>query len=294
MAPLIDQPRVGLASESEVMDWAHRVLGPLDVTDDLTGVDSPHRVTLAMTRAGDPVIVKWFHDAPSFFKTVDALNNYSPALGSGAPRLIDHSESLRALSMTALAGSPLRSDEALDPTIHFQLGVLLRQFHESAPANRSNEVAKSWATELSRLVDELEDLIGDVLAAESRSLALRLLDHESLVLSPVHGSIRPEHVLRDPDRGIQVVGFSSTEYDPWIVDVAELERDYWTYSPELRSAFFTGYDRHPDDTDLILLRASQLLDALRAWKEASSKRTPKAELNRHKRDLDGALGGTLF
>jgi hypothetical protein len=294
VAPLIDQPRVGLASESEVMDWAHRVLGPLDITDDLTSERSSNRVTRALTRAGDPVIVKWFADAPSFFNSVDALNNYSAALGSGAPRLIDHSDSLRAVSMTALAGSPLQGDETLDPTIHFQLGVLLRQFHESAPANRSSDVAKSWATELSRLVDGLEDTIGDVLAMESRSLALKLLDQESLVLSPIHGSIRPEHVLRDPDRGIQVVGFSSTEYDPWIVDVTELERDYWTYSPELRSAFFTGYDRQPDDSDLLVLRARQLLQALRSWKQVSSKRTAKSELSRHKRHLDSALGGTLF
>jgi hypothetical protein len=101
-------------------------------------------------------------------------------------------------------------------------------------------------------------------------------------------------VLRDPDRGIQLVGFSRTEYDPWIVDVAELERDLWTYSPELRSAFFTGYDREPQEEDLMVLRARQLLDALRGWKSAQSKRTSKAELSRHKRQLDGALGGTLF
>jgi hypothetical protein len=294
MAPLNDQTRTGLASESEVMDWAHRVFGPLDITDDFTGESSSHRVTRALTRAGDPVIVKWFADSPCFFNTVDALNNYSAALGSGAPRLIDHSETLRAVTMTALAGAPLPGDETLDPTIHFQLGVLLRQFHESAPSNRSTDVARDWAAELSRLVDELEGVVGEVLAHESRSLALRLLDLESLVLSPVHGSLRPEHVLRDPDRGLQLVGFSRTEYDPWIVDVAEFERDLWTYSPELRSAFFTGYDREPQEEDLMVLRARQLLDALRGWKSAQSKRTSKAELSRHKRQLDGALGGTLF
>ena len=294
MSPMIDTPRVGLRSESEVLDWAHRVLGPLEGGIDLTSSGSSHQVRRLTTRSGDPIVVKWFQDAPCFFHTIDALSDYAIALGHSAPKLIDQNESLRALVMTASPGDNVSSDAMLDPTLHFTLGTLLRQFHQSAPANRSADVPKQWAAQLSRLLENLEDALDPAVALEARKLALELLDLEQIALTPTHGAIGRDHIITDPDWGVSLVGYSHTQYDPWVCDLASLERDWWTYSPELKNAFFTGYEGELSSEDDILLRAKLLIDALEQWEHATSTRSSRSERSRSRRDVDSALGGTLF
>jgi hypothetical protein len=292
--PVVDSPRVGLRSEAEVLDWAHRVMGPMNPLDDLSFPSSTHRVLTLTTRNDDPVVVKWFHDAPCFFRTVDALNLSATALGHHTPHLIAQHESLRAVVMTALPGRPPGSDEMLDPTLHFRLGRVLKQLHEAAPANPSTVVPKAWATELSGLCDRHEDTIGETLAQEMRSLALGLLDAGQVSLSPTHGSLSPEHILIDPDRGLQMVGFSRSEYDPWVVDIVALQSQWWAYSPDLESAFFTGYERALAETDRLFLRAKYLIDSFAQWEDTHSRKSAKGEQTRSRRDLDSALGETLF
>ncbi|MEK9577766.1 MAG: phosphotransferase [Aquiluna sp.] len=294
MSRLIHSKRSGLHSEAEVLDWAHRSLGPLDVIDDVSSPHSTQRVLHCETRSNDAVIVKWFVDSPCFFNSLDTLTNYSVALGGSAPRLIDQNETLRALVMTHVPGHSANKDQSLDPTIHFTLGTLLRQFHDSAPTNRSTEIAAQLASTLSTHIDSAEALIGETLASEARQLAMQLLDLESISLMPTHGAISPEHILIDPDRGVHLIGFSRSEYNPWILDTAILERNLWTYSPELRSAFFTGYDKEPDSSDLLVLRAIQLIDACKEWLEVSARRVSKSELARSTQQIESALGGTLF
>jgi len=294
MAPMIDTPRAGLRSESEVLDWAHRVLGPLEEQSDLTSPQSSHQVKKLTTRNGDPVVVKWFHDAPSFFHTVDALSEYAIALGHSAPRLIDHSEGMRAVVMTAVPGVMASADSMLDPTLHFTLGSLLRQFHQSAPANRSGDVPKAWASHLSRLLESVDDSLDPAVAGEARSLALQLLDMGQVALVPTHGAIEHGHIMVDPDWGVHIVGFSHAQYDPWVSDVARLDRDWWTYSPELKRAFFTGYEAEFTEEDSILLKAKHLIDALDQWVELSMSRSSRSERSRSRREVEGALGGTLF
>lgn len=294
MPRLIDAPRLGLQSEAEVLDWAQKSLGPLERLDEVTSVASPHRVVTLSTRNGDTVVAKWFHDSTAFFRTLDALTDHAVALGSAAPRLIDHHEGLKALVISAVPGIPVTGGQALDPTIHFQVGVLLRQFHESAPSTQSTDVAKTWAARLSELADRAEQTLGEALVSEARSLAMQLLDLGPVTLSPIHGSNTPEHWLHDPDRGLHLIGFSQSEYDPWIVDTLLLERHYWRYSPDLRQAFFTGYERQPDGTDLLLLKAKELIDVLEQQATTARSRTSKADALRNQRDLDVAFGGTLF
>ena len=294
MSPLIHSRRPGLHSEAEVLDWAHRSLGPLEVIEDVSSLRSTQRVLHCETRSNDSVIVKWFVDSPCFFNTLDTLSNYSVALGGSAPKLIDQNETLRALVMTHVPGTTASQAQALDPTLHFTLGTLLRQFHDSAPANKSADIGSQLASTLSTHIDSVEDLIGETLAREARHFAMQLLDVESILLTPTHGNVTPEHILIDPDRGIHLIGFSRSEYNPWIVDTAKLERDLWTYSPELRNAFFTGYDKEPDESDLLILRAIQLISSCEDWLEVSARRVSKAELARSTQHIESALGGTLF
>ena len=294
MAGVVDTPRAGLQSEAEVLDWAQRVLGPLERLEETTTLASPHSVVRLVTRSGDEVVAKWFFDTTCFFHTLDALTDHTPALGGSAPKLIDHNQGLKAIVMTSVPGAPVVGDQALDPTLHYQAGVLLRQFHESAPRTQSSELAKQWATSLSALVDHSEELLGSALVQEARTLAMELLDLGPITLSPVHGSFLPEHWLFDADRGLHLIGYSRSEYDPWVVDTVALDRHYWCYSPELRGAFFAGYDREPDASDGLIMRVRELLDVLGEHEAIGRQRVSKAEATRQRRDLDAAFGGTLF
>lgn len=294
MAPIIDSPRVGVHSESEVLDWAHRVLGPLEDGLHLTSPGRPHEVRALKTRTGDPVVVKWFHDAPSFFHTLDALSDYAIALGHSAPRLIDHNEALRAVVMTAVPGEVVSSDMMLDPTLNFTLGSLLRQFHQSAPANKSSDIPKEWAAKLSGLLEKVDDSLESTISAEAHAMAMRLLDLEHVTLTPTHGAVLRDHIIVDPDWGVHLIGFSNAQYDPWINDIATLDRDWWVYSPELKSAFFTGYEMPLSEDDELLLRAKHLTDALEQWFFSTTHRSSRLDRSRSQREVDSALGGTLF
>ena len=294
MAPTLNTSSSGLRSDAEVLDWAHRSLGPLTVLEDVSSPHSTQRVLHCETRSAEPVIVKWFVDAPCFFNTLDTLNNHAIALGSNAPKLIDHNEALRSLVMTHVPGTPASSEQALDPTVHFALGSLLRQFHDSAPANRSVDIAHELAGTLSRHLDVLESVIGEALAHDARTLAMELLDLDHIMLMPTHGAVSPEHTLIDHDRGISVIGFSRSEYNPWIMDTAILERDLWVYSPELRRAFYAGYEREPEPADVLVLRAIQMISSFDEWLETSARRVSKSDRARSIQRSESALGGTLF
>ena len=277
-----------------MLDFAGRSVGAIESHTDISLPGSKHRVSVLTTRTGDRLVAKWFHDSPSYFHSFDALSHHTGPLGNGAPRLIDHHDGLKAILMTLLPGAVASADEARDPVIHFRVGQLMREFHESAPATRSVERGKDLAAELSGLIDQTEGDLGDIATADLRALGMQILDIGPLRLQPLHGALRPEHWLIDENYGTQLISFSASEYDPWIVDTAYLERDYWGYSPELRAAFFAGYDQTPTEEDLITLRVHSAISALRAWVQAKghsgSKKTRALLWSR----VEQALGATLF
>ncbi|MEX2441406.1 MAG: hypothetical protein WD400_02035 [Pontimonas sp.] len=298
MAHITRVPRKGLQSEAEVLDFAEGSVGLIESHEDISRPGSPHRVSKLRTRAGDDLIAKWCADAPSYFKIFDALGHYAKPLGTSAPRLIDHHDGLKAILMTTLPGAPADALQAQDPVMHYRVGQIIRRFHESAPATHSRDITTQLASTLSRLVDQSEHDLGPLGTAELRTLGMQLLDLGELSLQPLHGYLSPEHWMIDTDYGVQLMSFSKSEYDPWIMDTAVLERDYWAYSPELKSAFFSGYDKTPSEQDGVLLRAKQAMDALTAWVQLGTGRHAK-KASRKDRILawsrvEQATGATLF
>lgn len=294
VSQLTQSPRKGLQSEAEVLDFAGRSVGAIDVNTDISRPGSTHRVSLLTTRAGDQLVAKWFADSSSYFHTFDALSHYTKPLGTSAPKLIDQHDGLKVILMTALLGKVPDTDQARDPVVHFHIGQLMRQFHESAPTTTSTQVAKDLATELSRLIDQTEDGLGVGGTAELRALGMDVLDLGALTLHPVHGGLRPEHWMCDGNYGTQLFSFSASEYDPWIVDTVFLERDYWAYAPELRRAFFSGYDAAPSEADLTILRARQSAQALSTWVRLTRGSSTKKSRSIAWSHVEQALGGTLF
>lgn len=298
MAQVTQAPRKGLQSEAEVLDFAERSVGLIESHENISRPGSPHRVSKLRTRSGDDLIAKWCADAPSYFKTFDALSHYAKPLGTSAPRLIDHQDGLKAILMTTLPGAPADTLQAQDPVVHYRVGQIIRRFHESAPATRSRDVSTQLASTLSRLIDQSEEDLGPVGTAELRALGMELLDLGELSLQPLHGHLSPEHWMIDADYGVQLMSFSRSEYDPWIMDTAVLERDYWGYSPELKSAFFSGYDKTPSEQDGVLLRAKHAMDALTTWVQLTTgphaKKASKKERMLAWSRVEQATGATLF
>lgn len=287
-------PARGLQSTEEVLDFASRAVGAIDQSLDVSITGSPHKVHTLVTRSGERFVAKWAQDSASYFRSLYALSHHTIPLGLQAPRLIAHDDGLKALLMTFLPGAVAGEDASHDPVNHLQIGNVLRQFHESSAANPSTQVSEQLAASLSHLTEQVEKELGASTISELRELGMQLLDMGPIPLQPVHGAPRPEHWMVDDNYGVQIFSFSATEYNPWVLDTLELEKSYWRYHPELRSAFFAGYDRGPSPTDQLLLKGFLVESALRGWAEVSKHSASKRTRQQAWSALEHATGSTLF
>lgn len=287
--------RLGLASDAEVLDRVSRVLGPVDVVDDLSPRPHSGRVVKVITRSGENSIAKWYAETSDYQRELDALTNYTPALGSDAPKLIDHDDVLQMLLLSEVQGEPaLTSEAAWDPVIHYRAGVLIRRLHESAPPVSSDQFARQCAARFEDAAAELDGLIESHLLSEARLLIARAMDIQGHPLVPTHRDNHPRNWMVDPGGHVRLIDFANAEYDPWIVDVLLLEQDYWRSDPSLKVAFLSGYDRTVSPEDEIMLRAHQAAASVSLVAATKGASASKAEKARARDMFDRLLGTTLF
>jgi len=285
----------GMASDAEVLDRVHRVLGPVEVVEDLSSRPQSGRVLRLVTRSSEHSFVKWYKGAPDFQREYDALTSYTTSLGSDVPRLIAHDDVLRMLLISEVPGCPaVEGGLDLDPLVHFKAGVLIRRLHESGPTVVSDQFARACAARFEDAASQIEGLVESHLLSEARLVIARAMDLRSVPLVPTHRDNHPRNWMVDAGGHVRLIDFADAEYDPWIVDVLLLEQDYWRSDPNLRIAFLSGYDREISEDDEALLRAHHAVSAvqaLAATKHASASKTDKA---RAKDMFDRLVGATLF
>ena len=287
--------RAGLASDAEVLDRVHRVLGPVDVADDQSLRPTVGKVLKVVTRSGDSSFVKWYRDQTDYQREWDALTHYTPALGSDAPRLIDNDEGLKMLLISELQGEPAAGTaKEWDPLVHYKAGALIRRLHESSQPVVSDQFARQCAARFEEAAGLLEGVVASSLLSEARLLIAQAMDLSSLTLVPAHRDNHPTNWMVDPGGHVRLIDFAMAEYDPWIVDVFLLEQDYWRTDPQLRVAFLSGYDREMTEDDLIMLKAHHAVSAVRSLVSTSGSSATKAEKLRARDMLDSLLGMTLF
>lgn len=287
--------RLGLASDAEVLDRVSRVLGPVDVVDDLSPRPHSGRVVKVITRSGENSIAKWYAETSDYQRELDALTSYTPALGSDAPKLIDHDDVLQMLLLSEVQGEPaLTGEAAWDPVIHYRAGVLIRRLHESAPPVSSDQFARQCAARFEDAAAELDGLIESHLLSEARLLIARAMDIQGHPLVPTHRDNHPRNWMVDPGGHVRLIDFANAEYDPWIVDVLLLEQDYWRSDPSLKVAFLSGYDRTVSPEDEIMLRAHQAAASVSLVAATKGASASKAEKARARDMFDRLLGTTLF
>ena len=285
----------GIASEAEVLDRVHRVLGPVDVVEDVSLRPLQMRVLRVATRSEEHSFVKWYTEATDFQREYDALTSYTPSLGTDAPKLIAHDDALHMLLISEVPGIPaVQNGAEWDPLVHYKAGVLIRRLHESAPAVRSDQFARTCAARFEEAASEIEDIVDSGLLQEARLLIAHAMDRESIALVPTHRDNHPGNWMVDPAGYVRLIDFADSEYDPWIVDVLLLEQQYWRTSPDLRIAFLSGYDTEITSEDEVLLRAHHAVTAVRALASAKKPGASKAEKTHAKDLFDSLVGATLF
>jgi len=287
--------RVGLASEAEVLDRVHRVLGPVEVVDDQSRRPTVGKVLRVFNRSGDSSFVKWYRDQTDYQREWDALTHYTPALGSDAPRLIEHDEVLRMLLISELHGAPAAgTPHEWDPLVHYKVGALIRRLHESSQAVVSDQFARQCASRFEEAASALEGSVSSALLSEARLLIARAMDLRSLTLVPAHRDNHPRNWMVDPGGHVRLIDFAMSEYDPWIVDAFLLQQDYWRTDPQLKVAFLTGYDRDMSDEDHVLLKAHHAVSAAKGLAATLGTHVSRAEKLKAKDMFDSLLGQTLF
>lgn len=287
--------RAGLASDAEVLDRVNRVLGPVDVADDESLRPTVGKVLKVVTRSGDSSFVKWYRDQTDYQREWDALTHYTPALGSDAPRLIDHDEGLKMLLISELHGEPAAgTTKEWDPLVHFKAGALIRRLHESSQPVVSDQFARQCAARFEEAAGGLDGLVSSSLLSEARLLIAHAMDLSSLALVPTHRDNHPRNWMVDPGGHVRLIDFAMAEYDPWIVDVFLLEQDYWRTDPQLRVAFLSGYDREMTEDDFIMLKAHHAVSAVRSLASTAGSSASKAEKLKARDMFDSLLGMTLF
>ena len=286
---------VGLASDAEVLDRVNRVLGPVQVADDQSLRPTVCKVLRVVTRSGDSSFVKWYRDQTDYQREWDALTHYTPALGSDAPRLIEHDEVLRMLLISELHGAPAAgTPHEWDPLVHYKVGALIRRLHESSQAVVSDQFARQCASRFEEAASALEGSVSSALLSEARLLIARAMDLRSLTLVPAHRDNHPRNWMVDPGGHVRLIDFAMSEYDPWIVDAFLLQQDYWRTDPQLKVAFLTGYDRDMSDEDHVLLKAHHAVSAAKGLAATLGTHVSRAEKLKAKDMFDSLLGQTLF
>ncbi len=287
--------RQGLASDAEVLDRVNRVLGPVEVAEDLTAQPLVSRVLRVKTRSDEHSIVKWYSALADYQRELDALTSYTPSLGSDAPRLIDHDDTFQMLLQSEVPGDRATTlGQDWDPLIHYRAGVLIRRLHESAQPVRSDQFARQCASRFEDAAGAVDGVVEPHLLSEARLLIARAMNLETMLLVPAHRVNHPKNWLVDPGGHVRLIDFAQSEYDPWIVDVFLLEQDYWRSDPNLKVAFLSGYDREISSEDTTLLRAHHAVMAVRALAAAGASQVTKAEKMRARDMFDRLLGVTLF
>jgi len=287
--------RPGLASEAEVLDRVHRVLGPVELLDDVSVRPQVCKILKIETRSGEQSFVKWYATASDYQRECDALSQYTPALGTDAPRLIAEDEALQMVLISRVPGEIATATQShWDPLIHYRAGELIRRLHEASPPVISDQFVRQSAQRFEDAASQLEGKVESSLLAEARLFIARAMDISPVALVPTHRENHPRHWVVDPGGHVRLIDFGMCEYDPWIVDVFALEQDYWRVDPQLRSAFLGGYDRDIEDDDIALLRAHHAVTALQALVSATATGATKTQKIRARDMFDRLIGHTLF
>ena len=239
----------------EVVAAARRLLGPFEVVADLSWKDLGLSLVLEVRTAdGRSLIVKSHHDEYRNRFEVAAYERWVPAIADRAPALVAHDDGT-VLVVTKLEAGPPAPE--LPVAVHADAGRVLRRFHGAGEPVVDPDWADQRLANLRAWIERMpEGLIDadDVAFVEREASVLRDLPPPTMV--PCHSDYQPRNWRVDDDGRVFVFDFEKARHDWWIHDIQRMWWREWRDRPDLRDAFFEGYGRTLDDTELAALRAN--------------------------------------
>lgn len=283
-----------LASDAEVLDRVNRVLGPVDVVADRSWPHGEARVLEVRTRGDERVIVKWHRGARDYHRELAAYQQYVPALGGDAPRLVASDDRLQLLIVSRVAGTIVEGTDAEhDPAVYARAGEVLRTLHESTPAVTTDHFGDTLMAKFFYWAERAGSFLSDVELDTARRIARTSLELGLLPHVPAHRDNSTRNWMLGPDGRVRLIDFAAMGFEPWAVDLFRLEQREWLDAPLLREAFLDGYGRRPDERDRAVLHAFHAVSAVSTIVWALDH--GDAAFAAHGREmLDRLLGETLY
>jgi len=251
------------ASVDPRLDLARETVGSVRV---LADPRLPPRLLQLIDGRGRRYFAKQHSSRTRYAQEVKAYGTWAQHLTGHVPELVGRNDRTHTLLVTALAGkqadaaAPGSAEEEL---AHHEAGRILRVLHQATLIPRSGAVGPDLADRLDRWIDRAEQagLISSVergrLSAHEQVLANTLMDS-----AVCHLDYQPRNWILGVSFGLY--DLEHMRRDARIRDFARLEFRRWQAAPHLRNAFYSGYGRHPTDTEQRLLESFGAIESITA------------------------------
>ncbi|MEU6440418.1 aminoglycoside phosphotransferase [Streptomyces sp. NPDC047046] len=245
----------------------------------------PPRVVRLIARDGRRFIAKQHAKRDRYTGEVHAYEAWGAHLAGHAPELAGRDDATFALLLTELTGdradtiAPGSPEEEL---AHHDAGHVLARLHQATSMPQRGAVGAALAERFRRWIDRA--VYADLLDAAQENM----LKHHAVILGSsrldsaiCHLDYQPRNWLLGDTFG--VYDFEHMRRDARVRDFARLEFRRWQEAPHLRTAFFDGYGRAPNDTERCLLESFGAIEAATALVKGHQEND--AALSAHGRSL---------
>ncbi|MFC8291131.1 phosphotransferase [Streptomyces sp. NPDC057242] len=254
MNSLSDDPRLNLAQGA---------LGEVQIVHDPI---LPPRVLRLVNTEGNEFFAKQHSERDRYDRELHAYLAWGTHLIGHAPRVVGQQDRTCTLLLTAVPGvradtiAPGSPEEEL---AHYEAGRVLGKLHHATSAPRTGAVGTELAERLCHWIARANgaDLISTVererLSHHADVLANTLMDS-----AVCHLDYQPRNWLLGDTFGL--CDFEHMRRDARIRDFARLEFRRWQAAPNLRIAFFAGYEQPLNGTEQRLLESFGAIEAVTA------------------------------
>ncbi|MEU1406834.1 aminoglycoside phosphotransferase [Streptomyces sp. NPDC005728] len=259
-----DDPRIRLA---------HRFLSTVEIAPDPV---LPPRVVRLVAGDGRHFIAKQHAERDRYAGELRAYGAWGTHLTAHAPKLVGRDDATFTLLLTALRGdradtmAPGSPEEEL---AHHEAGHVLGKLHRATSMPQGGAIGAALAERFQRWIDRAVHT-GLIDTAEES-----LLKHHAAILGTsrmdsavCHLDYQPRNWLIGDTFGI--CDFEHMRHDARVRDFARLEFRRWQAAPHLRTAFFDGYGRPPNDTERRLLESFGAIEAATALVKGHQENDP--------------------
>ncbi|MFC8660629.1 aminoglycoside phosphotransferase [Streptomyces sp. NPDC057199] len=226
----------------------------------------PPRVLQLVDGQGRRYFAKQHDNRQRYGQEVQAYRTWAQHLHRHVPELAGCRDNTRTLLLTAIPGTGVDAVAPGSPEeelAHFEAGRILGVLHQATLIPRSGAIGPVLAQRLARWMTRAEQA-GLISCAERGLLSAHeeVLGNTLMDSAVCHLDYQPRNWRIGESFGLY--DLEHMRRDARIRDFARLEFRRWQAAPRLRHAFYSGYGRHPNDTEQRLLESFGAIEAVTA------------------------------